>query len=269
MGSKDTPNSSTNMDIEIKVNAASLRDLLDHVNVNNAIDPVKVMFTEDGATVWAHDANKTLQVFVDDFEMTDYTLKSDPGCVILETKKVAEMIGAKFGKEKITLKATPGEPVVMSRNGSTLSYFPPSEDECYVVPDHWVLPVDDDGTLLFPMLENAPATLRVSMHPDELKKALTDMRVAGSTYACITFGKESVSESGHWNSKGNRSKSPVEATIISGEGEVTFPEVLSSVVDRMGGELLEVQKHEGAPFFMLISGSTRILVTEAQRADNA
>ena len=256
------------MNVELKVNASALRGLLDHVNVNGSIDPVKIMFTDDGATVWAHDANKTLQVFVNDYKLDDYTLVSDTGCIILETKKVSEMLAAKFGSNKVTVKAEPGKPVSITSGGSSLTYYSPSEDECFVVPDHWVLPINDEGELLFPMLENATSTLRATMHPDELKKALTDMRVAGATYACITFGKNSISESGHWSSKSNTSKTDVDATVIHGEGSVTFPEVLSAVSDRLTGDVAEIQKHDNAPFFLLMSGSTRILVTEAQRAEN-
>lgn len=263
-----TPNTESNMDISLTISAASLRGLLEKVNINGAIDPVKVMFTDDGATIWAHDANKTLQVFLNDHPLEDYTLKSEAGCMILETKKVAEMLASKFGSAKIKVTGATGEPIQMSSKGSTLTYYPPSEDECFVVPDHWVLPMNDEGTLVFPMLNNETSTLIASMHPEELKKALTDMRVSGSTYACITFGKESISESGHWASKSNTSKTPIDATLEHGEGMVTFPEVLSAVADRMDGDICYIQKHEGSPFFILISGATRILVTEAQRADN-
>jgi len=265
----DTPNTLTSMNVELTVKAKSLRDLLDHVNVNGMIDPVKVMFTVKGATVWAHDANKTLQVFVNDHPLEDYDLKSEPGCLIMETKRVSEMIASKFGSEIITVRAKSGEAVTLKCGGATLTYYPPAEDECFVVPDHWVMPMGNDGSLLYPMLENAKATLRCAMHPDELKKALVDMRVAGATYACIKFGKkDSVSEAGHWTAKTNTSLTPIDAKVIEGTGTVTFPEVLSAVVERLNGDTVEIHKHDDTPFFVLISGPTRILVTEAQRADN-
>lgn len=257
------------MDIDVRVNAGSLRNLLDHVNINGQIDPVKIMFTVDGATVWAHDANKTLQVFVDDYPLDDYTLKSDQGCIVLETKKVSEMLAAKFGSTVVTLSAKAGEPCTISDNGgSSLTYYPPSEDECYVVPDHWVLPMSN-GVITFPMLDDAEATLQVKLHPDELKKALTDMRVAGATYACINFDqKSSVAESGHWTAKSNTSTTNIDADVAEGPGEVTFPEVLAAVTDRLEGDVVDIQKHDQTPFFLLMSGSTKILVTEAQRAEN-
>ncbi len=265
-----SPNTETNMKIDLRVNAASLRGLLDHVNINGQIDPVKIMFTPDGATVWAHDANKTLQIFVNDYTLDDYTLKSPQGCIVLETKKVSEMLSAKFGSTVVTLTANVGEPCEIKDNGgSSLTYYPPSEDECYVVPDHWVLPVGNNGVLEFPMIDNAEATLRVTLHPDELKKALTDMRVAGATYACIDFEENNCrSESGHWASKSNTSVTKITADVKIGQGSVTFPEVLAAVSDRLEGDSVEIQKHTQTPFFLLMSGSTTILVTEAQRAEN-
>jgi hypothetical protein len=263
---KQTPNTSTNMKLTFKVKASSLKGLLEHVNVNNSIDPVKVHFNEEGATIWAHDANKTLQIFIDDFALDDYELKSKAGNIVFESKRVAEILSAKFGNDTITVKADSGQPVSFTSKGSSMAYYPPSEDECFVVPDHWVLPVTDEGDIQYPMLEDAESTLRVSIHPDELKKALTDMRVANASYASIVFKDgDSVSESGHWANKSNTSKTDIEATVIRGEGSVTFPEVLGSVIDRLSGAA-DIQKHGETPFFIIGSGSTRILVTEAQRA---
>lgn len=267
MASTETPNTSTNMKLKIKVKASSLKGLLDHVNVNNSIDPVKVHFNDEGATIWAHDANKTLQIFIDDFVLDDYELKSKSGNIVFESKRVAEILAAKFGNEVITITADAGKPVLLSSKGSSMQYYPPSEDECFVVPDHWVLPSNDSGDIQYPMLEDAESTLRVNIHPDELKKALTDMRVANASYASISFNdKESVSESGHWANKSNTSKTEIEATVVRGKGSVTFPEVLGSVIDRLDGSA-DIQKHEETPFFIIRSGSTRILVTEAQRVD--
>ena len=272
LGMSKTPNTETNMDLDLNVDSNSLAGLLQHVNINGQIDPVKVMFDDQGATIWAHDVNKTLQVFIDSYEMEDYDLKSEPGCIVLETKKVAEMLQMKF-KGRITLKASAGKPCTFTdSSGSSLTYYPPSEDECYVVPDHWVLPVNADGMLTFPMLKDAESTLRVTLHPDELRKALIDMRTAGATYACIEFEKnESISTAGHWTAKANTSRTVVDADIKVGSGSVTFPEVLAAVSDRIDGDVVEIQKHDDAPFFLLSSevDSTRILVTEAQRAENA
>lgn len=267
MGKKETPNTSTNMKVKIKVKASSLKNLLEHANINNSIDPVKILFNEEGATIWAHDANKTLQIFIDDFALDDYELKSESGSIVFESKRVADILSAKFGNDVITIIADAGSPVSMRSKGSSMSYYPPSEDECFVVPDHWVLPSSDSGDIQYPMLEDAESTLRVAIHPDELKKALTDMRVANASYAAITFADgESLSESGHWASKSNSSKTTIEATVVRGKGSVTFPEVLGSVIDRLNGSA-DIQKHEETPFFIIRSGSTRILVTEAQRAD--
>ena len=264
-----TPNTLTSMNLDLRINAASLRGLLNHVNVNGAIDPVKIMFTAKGATIWAHDANKTLQIFIDDMEMDDYVLEGEDACIVLETKKFSEMLGTKFGKQIVRIKGDHGKPVTVTANGSSLTYYPPSEDECFVVPDHWVLGSNEDGELIFPMFEGATSTLRATLHRDELKKALIDMRVSGATYSCVTFNSSGcISESGHWASKGNHAKTPVEATVVKGEGEVTFPEVLAQVADRLESEIVEIQKHKDAPFFLLVSGSTRILVTEAQRVEN-
>lgn len=256
------------MKLKIKVKASSLKGLLDHVNINNSIDPVKVHFNEEGATIWAHDANKTLQIFIDDYSLDDYELMSKAGNIVFESKRVGEILSAKFGNEVITIKADSGSPVLMSSKGSSMQYYPPSEDECFVVPDHWVLPSSDGGDILYPMIsEDAESTLRVVIHPDELKKALTDMRVANASYASIQFDdKKSVSESGHWANKSNTSKTEIEATVVRGKGSVTFPEVLGSVIDRIDGTA-DIQKHDETPFFIIRSGSTRILVTEAQRAD--
>lgn len=267
MGKETTPNSSSNMKVKIKVKASSLKNLLEHVNINNSIDPVKILFTDEGATIWAHDANKTLQIFIDDFNLDDYELKSESGSMVFETKKVAEMISAKFNSQTIEITADAGKPIEFKTKESSMQYYPPSEDECFVVPDHWVLPCSDSGDISYPMLDDAESTLRVNIHPDELKKALTDMQVANASYASIQFGKDgAVSESGHWASKSNTSKTEIDATLIRGNGSVTFPEILGSVISRLNGSA-DIQKHEETPFFIIRSGSTRILVTEAQRAD--
>lgn len=267
MGKNLTPNTASNMNVKLKVKASSLKELLEHVNVNNSIDPVKVLFTDEGATIWAHDANKTLQIFIDEAVLDSYELKSDAGSIVFESKRVSEMLAAKFGNEVVSISAKAGSAIEFKSGKSSMQYYPPSEDECFVVPDHWVLPSNDEGDIVYPMLEDAESTLRVNIHPDELKKALTDMRVANASYASIQFSKDdAVSESGHWANKSNTSKTSIEATVIRGKGSVTFPEVLGSVISRLDGSA-DIQKHDETPFFIIRSGTTRILVTEAQRAD--
>ena len=52
-----TPNDTLSEKCELLVSADALAELMDLLDIEDLLNPVKVMFTDKGATVWAHDAN--------------------------------------------------------------------------------------------------------------------------------------------------------------------------------------------------------------------
>lgn len=263
-----TPNDTLSEDCELLVSADSLCGLMDLLDIEDLLNPVKVMFTNDGATVWAHDANKTIQAFIQDYELEKYNLKSEPTYLVLEPKRMRDLLKSKFsGKQVKITRPSGGAMTVESKTGGTTTIYPPDLDECLVVPDHWVLPMEK-GWLKFPMLPDTPkAESRVSITGAELTKGITDMRVAGASYCVFSFDKKSEASSGHWATKETASTTPIEATLEGEPCSVAFPDLLGAVAGCYSNdETLVVFKHTATPFFVITNAndSVRLLVTEAQ-----
>ena len=262
-----TPNDTLSEDCHLLVNAESLSGLMDLIDIEDLLSPVKVVFTKSGATIWAHDANKTIQAFVD-YPLEKYNLKSDPTYMVVEPKRMRDLLNAKFKGSQIRITRKAGEAVTIeSKTGGKTVLYPPDLDECLVVPDHWVLPMEK-GWIQFPMLDNAPAQTKVTITADELNRGLIDMRVAGASYCVFEFNdSSSQASSGHWQTKETTSRTPIKAKVEGEDASVAFPDLLGAVTSCYpNGDELLIYKHEKTPFFILTNkaDTVRILVTEAQ-----
>lgn len=265
-----TPNSPVAKALNCKVRAGNLNNLLDLLDVDGLLSPVKVLFTEKGASIQAHDVNKTFQCVVKDFPLgSDYDL-DEPGILVIEPKELRQALGLKFGKEALlTIQYTDGDACRVVSGGSSLNYFPSDESECHTMKDDWVLPYND-GKFEFTMLGGAGPTSIVTMEAQALAAGVQDMKVAKQEYVVFNFDeKGSTCASGQWGNKATISTSTVDAELEGEKCEVAFPDILTSVVNRLTGNI-SLQKHKETPFFLIKNldptrGDVRYLITECQR----
>lgn len=261
-----TPNSSElSRTADIKVSASELGDALSSIVTDNPPAPVRVMFTNDGMSVWTHDNAKTLQVLVDERELQGLKVKED--CVLLvEPKAFSELLMAKFNGENIRIQTDAAKPItVKSKSGAQAIYHAADEDECHTVPDHWILPKDPAGICEFPMFDKEKSTLQVRLNRSELRSGLIDMQVAKAPYVVFSFNEsKSTCSSGHWGAKSNQSVSPITADV-KGSGEVCFTNNLVTILKALDGDSITIQKHEKGTFVVLSGITTTIVATEAVR----
>ena len=261
-----TPNSTElSRSADIQVSATDLADALTSIITDNPPAPVRVMFTNSGMSVWTHDNAKTLQVLVNERDLSSLKVKKD--CVLLiEPKAFAELLSAKFGGENVRIQTDAAKPItVKSKSGATAIYHASDEDECHTVPDHWILPKDPAGICQFPMFDNEQATLQVRLNRSELQRGLVDMQVAKAPYVVFKFKDgESSCSSGHWGAKSNQSVSPITADV-KGEAEVCFTTNLTTILKALDGDSITIQKHEKGTFAVIEGFTTTIVATEAVR----
>ncbi len=261
-----TPNSEVARKVNARVDAAALSGVLSRVVLDNPPAPVRVLLTDDGLSVWTHDNAKTLQVLLTETSVAD--LKVDEPCVLLiEPKSFSDLLRAKFGDRTVKITTDASEPItIKSKDGATAVYHAADEDDCNIVPDHWVLPSDDDGRRVFPMFDSEAATTVVTTLRSELQRGLTDMKVAKAPYVVFSFkGAGSTCESGHWGSKTNRSSSPIAADVDGADVEICFTDRLAAVLASLDGESITLQKHEKGQFVILEGTSVTVVATEAVR----
>ena len=101
-----TPNSEVSRTATVRATASELASILDRVTLDKPSNPVRVLFRNDGVSVWTHDLAKTIQVLVTDAQVP--SLKVEEDCVILvDPSAFADLLHTKFGKGvlKITAKA--------------------------------------------------------------------------------------------------------------------------------------------------------------------
>ena len=249
----------------MRVGAASLAGLMEKVCADSPPNPVRVLFTEDGASVWTHDMAKTVQILATDYPLEGLKVKK-PCLVLVDPRSFGELLATKFtGAVQITTKA--GEPIIIKeKGGANVVYHPADEDDCHCVPDHWVMPSDSDGWIVFTMFDEEKATTRVTISRDELHRGIIDMQVAKAPYVVFEFGGAgSTCASGHWGSKTNRSHSTVEARVEGDDCAVCFTENLGMLITKFTSETVVLQKHERAPFVVIQSGAITMVASEAQR----
>ena len=261
-----TPNSSElSRTVNIKVNATDLSGALSSLVLNTDPAPVRIMFTSDGMSVWTHDHAKTIQLLVNERELTSLKVKDD--CILLiEPKQFSELLSAKFAGQIVHIQTKANKPItVASKNGATAVYHAADEDECATIPDHWVLPQSAAGHFSFPMFDNEESTLVVKMTRAELVRGLVDMQVAKAPYVVFNFtDTKSSCGSGHWGSKSNQATTPITANVV-GSSEVCFTSNLSIILKSLDGDTFTLQKHEKGGFVVIEGETSTIVATEALR----
>tara|TARA_R110001592_G_scaffold129782_1_gene342530 strand:+ start:1177 stop:1980 length:804 start_codon:yes stop_codon:yes gene_type:complete len=263
MSDPTTPNSDVSRTVKIQCHAGDLASLLQSVSLDSPPSPVRVLLTEEGVSIWTHDNSKTIQALVTERKIGD--LKVDEPCVLLiEPKAFADLLSAKFKQHSVRISTEAGKPItIKSRQGGTAIYHPADEDDCNLVPDHWVLPTVD-GKKVFPMFDGEEATSVIKTSRSELQRALTDMTVSKAPYVVFSFSKgKSTSESGHWGSKTNRSASPIAADIEGDDVQVCFTSNLIQILKTLDGESITLHKHSKGQFVVLEGATTQVVATEA------
>lgn len=260
-----TPNSEVSRTVEIRVSASALSELMDKVCADSPPNPVRVIFTNDGASVWTHDMAKTVQILATNYPLAGLKVK-EPCVILVDPRSFGELLATKFdGTVKITTDAS--QPIIVkAKGGANVVYHPADEDDCHCVPDHWVMDKNSDGWTVFTMFDDEPATSRVTISREELHRGIIDMQVAKAPYVVFDFKSSGSScASGHWGSKTNRSYSAVEAKLEGEDCEVCFTENLGMLVTKFNSEVVTLQKHSRAPFVIIESGAITMVASEAQR----
>lgn len=260
-----TPNSDVARTVKAQVHAGELASLLQSVSLDAPPSPVRILLTDEGVSVWTHDNSKTIQAIVSERPIGE--LKVDEPCVLLvEPKSFADLLSAKFKQEAVRISTSAGKPItIKSRQGGTAIYHAADEDDCNIVPDHWVLPTVD-GKKVFPMFDGEEATSVIKTSRSELQRALTDMTVSKAPYVVFSFtdGK-STCESGHWGAKTNRAASPIVADLEGEDVSICFTSNLTQILKTLDGEAITLHKHNKGQFVVLEGATTQVVATEAIR----
>ncbi len=261
-----TPNSPVSREGIVRAESSSLSTALRRAVLDNPSNPVKALFTNDGLSIWTHDIAKTVQLIMTNSTITGLKVKN-PVIMLLDPESMASLLDTKFPGEMVKLECKPNSPItVTSRSGGNVVYHPADEDDCFIVPDHWIMPKDSDGWFTIPMKNGEKCTTRVTLSKQEMQNGIVDMTVAGAPYVSFDFNVNgSTCESGHWGSKTNRSMTPINAVVEGPAISLNFTENLGGILGRLDGENYVVQKHSETPFTIIESGSTVVVATEAQR----
>ena len=261
-----TPNSEVSRTATIRASASELAKVMNRASLDKPANPVRVLFTNDGVSVWTHDLAKTVQVLITNAEVDSLKVKED--CILLvDPEAFGKLLTTKFSNGIVKITTEANETIdVRDKSGNQAIYHPADEDDVFKIPDHWVLPKNSDGWVTLPMKDNEKCNTRVTINRADLLKGLTDMKVANAPYVVFSFDEKGSScASGHWGAKTNQSHSAVEATVEGDAVEVCFTENLTEIIKKLDGETFELQKHSGVPFVVISGGSTTVVATEAQR----
>lgn len=271
MSPKLTPNdTSISRKVNVRVRANCLADLCDTVTIENPPQPIRLVITEDGGTIWTHDTSRTAQVLVNDYPLAGLRIK-EPCVLLVQPRQFSELLRAKFKDEAVEIETDKAEPItIKSKSGASVVYHAADEDDTATVPDHWILPVDGDGNRVFPMFDNEPATSKILIDTDEVKRGLLDMRIANAPYVEFNFSDSgSFAQSGHWGAKTNQSRTPITADIDGEACTVNFTENLADIISRFKGSTqVEIQRHNKGGLFVISSADgpdVTIVATEAVR----
>jgi hypothetical protein len=265
MSEEITPNSDVSRKVKVEVDASQFGSLLSSVSLDNPSSPVRVLLSEDGVSIWTHDNAKTIQAIITD-RVIDGLSVAEPCVLLVEPKAFSDLLSTKFGGKNVRITTDAGKPItIKSKDGANALYHPADEDECNIVPDHWILP-SDDGKRLFPMFDNEPSTSIIKTTKGELQRGLTDMNVAKAPYVVFAFNeKKSTCQSGHWGAKTNQSTSPIVAELDGEEVEVCFTSNLQKILNTLDGEAVVIHKHKKGTFVVIESSTSSVVCTEAIR----
>jgi hypothetical protein len=217
-------------------------------------------------SVWTHDLAKTVQVLITESECAGLKVK-EPCVLLIDPDPFANLLDHKFRGEMVQITTKANRPIIIkNRTGAKSIFHPADEDDCFMIPDRWLLPKDKDGWFLLPMKDNEVCTTKVTIDRINLLDGITDMKVANAPYVVFKFDpSKSSCSSGHWGTKTNQSHTNIKATVEGETVEVVFTESLGIVLSHTNEDTFVLYKHKDIPFVVIENGDTTIIATEAQR----
>tara|TARA_R110000851_G_scaffold108116_9_gene229036 strand:+ start:8041 stop:8838 length:798 start_codon:yes stop_codon:yes gene_type:complete len=261
-----TPNSHVSRNAIIRVSASSLSKTLKRIVMDKPANPVRMLLTDDGVSIWTHDISGTMNLLLTDSKVDDLKVK-EPCVLLISPDAFSDLLNTKFGNEIVQITTDANKPIeIKNRNGSRTVYHPADEDDCATVPDRWVMPKDKKGWVKIPQKDNEVCTTRITISRDSLSQGLVDMKVAKAPYIVFSFDKKSSTcSSGHWGAKNNQSYSSIEAEVEGEKVEINLSEILAGILSRCEGNTFVINKHKDVPFIVIECGDTTLIVAETIR----
>lgn len=273
MARENTPNTAVSRKVDVSVPTSHLTTFLDAGTVDDPPTPVRILFDNDGASIWTTNQTRTLQVFIDRWNI-DLASLAEPCVLLVNPKELSNLLKTKFDRDE-TVRITTDTHSMILIQGETkgAEINPADEDECLTIPDRWVLPIED-GKRTFPMFRNEPADYIIEMSMIQLKNCLKDMKVAKAPYVELFLNEKNRGEgkcmAGHWTSKTTRSWSEIEyeSVIEPSSWTIRFSQNLDTILRKFSTDTTEVRisKHREGAFVIIDSTDgefTSVLATEA------
>lgn len=268
----NTPSSEVSRAANITVFADDMVEFLKSVHLDDPPTPVRILFDNDGISVWTTNQTRTLQVFADRWDMENYTIES-PCVILVNPKELSDMLQTKSRGEVISIRADAHSAVeITNSGGGGFSIMPADEDECLTIPDRWVLPVKD-GERIFPMFRNEKADWMIDIDIVMMRDILKDMTVAKAPYVELTLTEDGgKAESGHWTSKTTRSWTGVDFVWVkphTADCTIRFTDNLKQILSTFHKDTTSVRisKHRDGAFVLIeANNGTKtvfVLATEA------
>lgn len=267
-----TPNNDVSRTVQLRVSAKSLANQLRRVCLDTPPQPVRVLFTDAGMSVWTYDLAKTMHVFLTDAPLVDYKVK-EPCVLLVNPKEFSDTLALKFKDSQVLIKTQANQEIIIQDKGGNSSViYPADEDDCAMAPDHWQVP-DSDAHPGWKHIsqKNEVCTTKVEMSRSELVKAMVDMQVASAPYCEFTFADKDKATviSGHWTSKTNRSTSKLDCVTthrVGGSLNVGLTDdTLTRLLSITTGDSFIFHKHKDAPFVVVECGDMVMTLAETQK----
>ena len=272
MARENTPNTAVSRLVDITAATSHLTRFLDAGTVDDPPTPVRILFDNDGASIWTTNQTRTLQVFIDRWGVV--ASLAEPCVLLVNPKELSNLLKLKFPRAETVRITTDTHSMIRIQGETTGAEINcADEDECLTIPDRWVLPIVD-GVRTFPMFRNEPADYVIEMSMAQLKNCLKDMKVAKAPYVELFLNGKNRGEgrcmAGHWTSKTTRSWSDVEyeSVIEPTSWTIRFSENLDTIIRKFSTDTTEVRisKHRDGAFVIIDSTDgefTSVLATEA------
>jgi len=264
-----TPNTHVSRTVRLRVSAKSLANQLRRVCLDTPPQPVRVLFTDAGMSVWTHDLAKTMHVFLSDAPLVDYKVK-EPCVLLVNPKEFSDTLALKFKDSQVQIRTEANQEITINdKVGNSSVIYPADEDDCAIVPDHWQIPDSDtkEGWKHIPQ-KGEDCTTRVEMSRSELVKAMVDMQVASAPYCEFAFADKhrTVATSGHWTSKTNRSMSKLDCTTLGSSVSVGLTDdSLTRLLSITTSDDFVFHKHIETPFVVAECGDMVVTLAETQK----
>lgn len=268
-----TPNSPVSRTVKVMVRANSLAKQLTRVALDTPSQPVRVLFTKEGMSVWTHDLTKTMHVFLTHAPLEDYKRKED--CIMLvNPKEFADLLSTKFRDQQVRISTEAHKPITIQEKTTKqfvgrVVYHSADEDDCAIVPDRWQMPESrtKPGWKSIPQQGGETCTTRIEISRCELVKGVVDMQVANAPYCQFVFTpKVSFVGSGHWGSKTNSSQSVIECKVEGHKNtEIGLTNTLTQVLSMTEGDDFILHKHKATPFVIMECGDMECVVAETTK----